>query len=127
MRSYDKPHPVTPWSYVLPIALGVMIGVLLADLVRLAFARAALQQATADLNRQAQQFMQQGIDPQRDAIVVRQESPQAPPLPVYPFPSSSAPIGTLACSQGAILRRIEGGWEQVGRSAGRSACRSSSR
>ncbi|MCZ8317460.1 MAG: hypothetical protein O9303_01355 [Silanimonas sp.] len=119
--------PVTPWSYVLPIALGVLIGTLLSDAVRLAFARIVFQQATADFNRQLQQLMQQGIDPQRDSVVVRQESLPSAPLPVYPPPRSDAPTGSLACSQGAILRRIEGGWEQVGRSAGGAACRSSSR
>lgn len=116
------PHSVSPWAYFFPIVTAVFVGILAADLVRLAVATAAARQAQREAVVELERLTRD-LDAQADAIDAQQ--PRARPvLPVYPAPSSISALGSLACSNGALLRRIEGGWEQVGR---QPACRSSSR
>lgn len=102
--------------------LAVLFGTLAADLVRLGVAAIAAKQAEREAVEQLRQLRQRFEAPSAAA------GPQArSELPSYPAPSSTAAIGEYACSQGALLRRIDNGWEQVGRSSRQAACRTSSR
>ncbi|MBS3959354.1 MAG: hypothetical protein KGZ52_08150 [Xanthomonadaceae bacterium] len=103
----------TPWSFVLPIAVGVLLGVLLADLVRLGFAAVAARQAAEVFQHELER-----IEQQAETLLNGGSAP--PSLPVYPHPLATAPLGSLACSGGAILQRIENGWAQV--RVGRDKC-----
>lgn len=128
MRATDVPRPATPrvyrpWEYFASIFAAVFLAILAADLVRLGVAAIAAKHAQRQAVEQLRSLTRQ-MDAQADALDA-QSSPAA--LPEYPPPRADAQPDSLACSQGAILRRIDGGWEQVGRSAGRAACRSSSR
>ena len=122
MHASDRPHRIqptprpSPWAFVFPVFVAVVLGILAADLVRLVIATGAARQA----QREAVAELQRIANSMPPAPATTLETP----LPVYPAPSAAAPVGSLACSQGALLRRIEGGWQQVGRAG---ACRTSSR
>lgn len=128
MRASDAPRlhdaqRVSPWAFFLPVALAVMVGTLAADLVRLAIARAAVVQAQREI---AAEFGRMTKDMER-ATSEAATSARPVPLPIYPAPSSSMPVGSQACSGGVVLTRIENGWEQSSRRGNRQACQSTSR
>lgn len=125
MHASDRPHRIqptprpSPWAFFFPVFVAVVLGILAADLVRLLVVTAAARQAQREVVVELERMV--------DAMPPGPAPPVQTPLPGYPAPNAAAPVGSLACSQGAILRRIENGWEQVGRTGRRAACRTSSR
>lgn len=117
MRNYQR-DDYTPWSFVIPIALAVMIGVLAADLVRLMVATALAKKAIAELNESLRHQTTPGHLP------ARQGSAASAATPVYSYETRSSVArlpGLLrankegidqACIGGTISNRESNGWSQ---------------
>lgn len=117
MRKYQR-DDYTPWSFVVPIALAVMIGVLAADLVRLMVAAAMAKKAMAELNESLRHQTTPGHLP------ARQASAASAAVPVYSYETRSSVArlpGLLrankegidkACIGGTISNRESNGWSQ---------------
>ena len=109
----------TPWSFVWPVAIGVMLGVLLADLVRLVvgglLAGALLSAWSDDVNEKL--GTTPGHLPARPGVVVaeptRPTRPTANQVPIYDGPSTAIRKGDIrACVGGYGAYREESGWTQ---------------
>jgi len=116
----------TPWSFVLPIALGVMLGVLAADVVRLMvagmMARAALQEISQNSG---------GPAPRPEPF---EQLPQEQPAQSTPDPVPALP-GLLqanhehlprACIGGTVSLRETNGWSQDTSTGSPQACTATS-
>lgn len=106
----------TPWSYVLPGALAVMLGVLAADLVRLAVVAAVAKQAMSDFNEQMKEVTRtlptaapiyQGNHSSSDDQQVIDTVPRLPGL------TTANQQGLReACIAGTVSLRETNGWSQ---------------
>ena len=117
MSRYYK-EDYTPWSFVLPMALAVMLGVLAADAVRLALAAMFVKSAVEQINDQLKKQTTPGHLP------ARPNATQAEPeLEVEYLPGAFDPQlpGLLeanrkrldrACIGGTISVRESNGWSQ---------------
>lgn len=120
MRNYSG-DSFDPWRLVLPLACAIALGTLMADGVRLIFARIALERATAQVQDAIKEM------PQASGQGPEFAQPESVPLPVYAPPRSDAPEGEYACSGGILFQRLDNGWVQRQGTGNRPACRSSSR
>lgn len=116
----------TPWSFVAPIALAVMFGVLAADVVRLivagVMAHAALEQVQESLNKES-------------GAVQLQPALQLPPVDPVRGPAAPALPGLLearrhhldrACIGGTVSLRESNGWSQDTSSGSPERCTATS-
>lgn len=116
----------TPWSFVLPIAFAVMLGVLAADLVRLSVAAMMAKTAIEQLQAELGQTTPGHLPARPNAIA------QAEPSVRY---ESDAPLAQLpglleanrlgldrACIGGTVSVRESNGWSQEMRSGTRGKC-----
>jgi hypothetical protein len=123
----------TPWSFVVPIALAVMIGVLSADVVRIVvagvMARAALQELNESMSRQ----MPRGHVPTSPGLI--QTPSQGRPAQSVPYASTPALPGLLranrdnlnrACLGGTVSLRESNGWSQDRSTGSPQACTATS-
>ena len=106
----------TPWSFVLPIALAVMLGALAADVVRISVT-AMLAKAAVDKLQSELQQATPGHLPARPSAVEAQE----PPVHYEPGASLERLPGLLtanrqgldrACLGGTVSLRVSNGWSQ---------------
>src|SRR5688500_1936483 len=100
----------TPWSFVLPIALAVMVGVLAADLVRLTVVGLLANAATEELQTDLQQTTPDQL-PAPPHVVEAPEPPVryqpragAPRLPGWPEGNRHGL--DRACVGGTVLLRV---------------------
>ena len=107
-----------PWSFVLPAALAVMIGVLGADLIKLVV-RALHTSEQVPATTAAAPAPAAAVPPPVDAgsqdatSAVRVGTPLAGTLPSLPGPSSARRDGDpRACINGTVVYRRSNGWEQ---------------
>lgn len=118
MRNFHRDE-YTPWSFVIPTALAVMIGVLAADLVRLGVAAFMVRSALSGLQQDARKAVTPGHLPARPNAVV--SPPQSAPInygpdafsPDLPGPSKAIRENlSRACIGGTIAIRKDNGWSQ---------------
>ena len=117
MSRYYK-EDYTPWSFVLPMAIAVMLGVLAADLVRVAvaamFVRAAVEQLDDELKKQTTP----GHLPARPNAVQSDPEPEAKYLPGAFDPRLPGLLEAKrqgldrACIGGTVSVRETNGWSQ---------------
>lgn len=135
----DEFRALTPWSFFLPIALAVMLGVLVAHAVIAAFsghddgADASTPPLAAPIA--AETADEAAIDPtkpasaagRRDGVSAAGAAPVLAPVNL-PGPSSARRDGeTRACIGGTIAVRAENGWEQEVVEDAPARCTASSR
>jgi hypothetical protein len=97
--------------------MGVMLGVLAADLVRLAAAAAALKAAFQSTTTGSHEAQQRAEDARARQLYPDNASPIAaeePGLPQWPGPVTARATGqSRACVGGKIVDRSGNGWQQV--------------
>lgn len=106
----------TPWSFVIPVAFAVMLGVLAADAVKLmvagVMARAALQEFNDSMSKQTTS----------DHLPARPDLIRSPPIEAQTQPPSPPALPGLlqanrehldrACIGGTVSLREPNGWSQ---------------
>ena len=123
----------TPWSFVLPIALAVTVGVLAADVVRLMVAGVMAHAALQELNESMSRQTPPGDLPARPGLI---EPPsQEQPTQSAPYTSTPELPGLLkanrehldrACIGGTVSMRESNGWSQDTSTGSPQACASTS-
>lgn len=106
----------TPWSFVAPIALAVMLGVLAADLVRISvaamMAKAAIEKFQSDLR----QTTPGHLPARQSAVEVAEPQVRYQPratLPRLPGLLEANRNGLdRACLGGTVSLRVSNGWSQ---------------
>lgn len=122
----------TPWSFVAPIALAVMLGVLAADLVRIGVAAVMLKAAVDEMNKSARAQTTPGHLPARPNYTTAQVAAPAAyhsraSLPELPGLLRANRDGlNEACIAGTISHRVENGWSQDFSTGSPQPCRSNS-
>lgn len=133
----DEFRALTPWSFFLPIALAVMLGVLVAHALIAAFSgsggdadasAAQLAALTADAGEpQADSSNASSSTGRKGRPVVAKTVAVLAPVSL-PGPSSARRDGEArACIGGTIAMRAENGWEQEVVEDAPARCRASSR
>lgn len=107
----------TPWSYVLPGALAVMLGVLAADAIRLIIVSVIAKVAIADLATQIKDARAQAPLPLSSAASQEGVAPEAPSdslgTPGLPGPMTAKRYRLIrSCIAGTISLHEENGWSQ---------------
>ena len=133
MRRQFRDDDYTPWSFVVPIALAVMLGILAADVVRLMVGAMIAKAAISELNESLEAQTTPGHLPARPEAVgpAREEAYQ------YEEPERSSPDlpGLLkanrdgvdrACIGGTVSYREANGWSQDTSSGSPQPCRANS-
>ncbi|MCB1561409.1 MAG: hypothetical protein KDI75_10005 [Xanthomonadales bacterium] len=123
----------SPWSYVLPIALGVFLGIMAAFVSSLFLLGLAVDSAQQQANSQMTDLLnvlphpRQTMAPKPSSTPIKvQPVATGDTRPRYPGSKDSMRPGTLACHFGFIQRRTRDGWEPLMTADGQSrTCRSS--
>jgi hypothetical protein len=136
----DEFRALTPWSFFLPIALAVMLGVLVAHALIAVFsgrgggddASAAQLAARTEAAGNAREAGADRSNPasatgRTDALAAARAAPALAPVSL-PGPSSARRDGEArACIGGTIAVRAENGWEQEVVEDAPARCTASSR
>lgn len=117
MSRYYK-DDYTPWSFVLPMALAVMLGVLAADLVRLSVAAMIAKSAIEQLNEDLKKQTTPGHLPARPNAIQSDPEPAVKYMPGAFDPRLPGLLEAKrqglnrACIGGTISVRELNGWSQ---------------
>ena len=122
----------SPWKNVLPIALGVFLGIMSAFIASLFILGIAADQAQQQAQAQTVDLLEAlGRVPAAPSVRVPASSSVKPPLTVStdtrpPLPGSKLDMkpGTLACHFGFMNVRTRDGWKPVMRDGKAQPCRS---
>lgn len=117
MSRYYK-EDYTPWSFVLPMALAVMLGVLAADLVRLSIVAMIAKSAVEQLNDELKKQTTPGHLPARPNATQSDPEPGVKYMPGAFVPRLPGLLEAnrqgldRACIGGTISVRESNGWSQ---------------
>lgn len=128
MHRYQRDE-YTPWSFVAPIALAVMLGILAADLVRIAATAVMVKAAVDEMNQSARRQTTPGHLPARPDSTVQPARPAASQRSVELLPGllrANREGLSRACIGGTISNRVANGWAQDLATGSPQPCRASS-
>lgn len=133
MRRQFRDDDYTPWSFVFPIALAVMLGILAADVIKLMLGAMMAKAALAELSESLEAQTTPGHLPARpDAVgpareeAYQYEAPESLPPDLPGLLKANRDGFDRACIGGTVSYRESNGWSQDSSSGTPQPCKANS-